>query len=213
VKLAIAIVAVILARRADADVVPPKKVPDFGCFAWSKAQRRVACVVGARGFWGGGTRVELAFIALDPAAPEIESLVLVDTGDEESRGPDDLAPETVMRVADALRGFTPLTPRARTRTKWKKDHLVAGPPISVGGITFKMTLDPVPPLSVAPAFHAVITAANVSLYDDTNAFSGFEVRAFAIGGVVIVDAMHSIGDEGTYGSFGSAWRCIGKICS
>jgi hypothetical protein len=45
-----------------------------------------------------------------------------------------------------------------------------------------------------------------------DAISDIEARLFTVGGAVIVQRIHSVGDEGTYGTFIQLWRCTADRC-
>jgi hypothetical protein len=196
------------------------KVPEFGCLAWSRTRELAACVTGSRGFNVGSTTVRLVFVPLgDAEAPE--TLALLDL-QQENPGPDDLPQDLAKRFEASLTGFTPLNRNAPFITvSGEGSSLVKGSPLSVGGMSISVRANRAPPLAFAPAYHATLTVrgpdGSQRPISDLTAPMTLEARAFPLRdrqnhSVVLVEQVYSVGDEGTYGSHGTAWRCTAKEC-
>ena len=196
------------------------KVPEFGCLAWSRSRELAACVIGSRGFNVGPATVRLVFVPLgDADAPE--SLALLDL-EQENPGPDDLPRDLAKRFEASLTGFSRLQRTAPSITvSGEGSSLVKGSPLSVGGMSISVRANRAPPLAFAPAYHATVTVrgpdGSQRPLSDLTAPMTLEIRAFPLRdranhSVVLVEQVHSVGDEGTFGSHGAAWRCTAQSC-
>ncbi|MCE9576870.1 MAG: hypothetical protein K8W52_27235 [Deltaproteobacteria bacterium] len=191
-------------------------VPDFGCFARSTDGRVIACVVGQRGFNIGPSRVELVFVASDDR-PIPSSIVLLEN-EGETRGDDALPPAVIAQVTAALRGMVGLERGGPHVVATRGDARASTTPaITVGGLTIGYATRAAAPTGQAPAFHTTLSvrrgqAAEV-LDDGDKITPTVEARAFAVGDTVVVEQLHGIGDEGTFGDYGAAWRCGKDACA
>jgi hypothetical protein len=50
------------------------------------------------------------------------------------------------------------------------------------------------------------------LQDESDTIGEVDVRAFALAGTVIIEAVWHTGDEGIYSSNGDVWRCTASDC-
>jgi len=196
------------------------KVPEFGCLAWSRSRELAACVTGSRGFNVGPATVSLVFAPLgDAEAPAF--LTLLDL-EQENPGPDDLPQDLAKRFEASLAGFTRLPRTSPSITvSGEGSSLVKGSPLSVGGMSISVRANRAPPLAFAPAYHATLTVrgpdGSQRLLNDLTAPMTLEVRAFPLRdrqnhSVVLVEQVHHVGDEGTFGSHGTAWLCTAQSC-
>jgi len=193
-------------------------VPDFGCLGWSPDQNVAACVVGQRGTNIGGTQVEVALVPLTAKADAGDPVKLLDLGDNDGRGPDELPPPIATRLASTLRGFVSLDRNLAHISSTNDDgKLIVSAPVSVGGMVIAVRSEPAGRQVFAPANHVVLSVRFADgtkrvLADRSDAIHTVDARAFALHGAVIVELVYATGDEGTYGSYGSVWRCSATDC-
>ena len=224
---AVAAAAAADAAAADAaarTIAIGRVVPDLGCLGGSPRRELAACIAGVRGSnLGDGTKVELAYFAVSEGAEVPPRIPILVVGEGQGRGLDDLPPALAAQLTSELEGFAPWSrDGALITTRSADDKLVVGPPISVGGMTIAVRLDPAPPQGYAPAYSALLTVrvpggARHVVAETTGSVSGLEVRAFAIRdrsgrGAVLVEQVHHIADEGMYGRAASFWMCTASGC-
>jgi hypothetical protein len=186
-------------------------VPDFGCFAWSPQRELGACIVGSRGNGIGESRVRLVFVPLRDGVEAPPEVVILES---ESKGPNELPADVAVRLAEAVRGFVPLAPAGQIASGrgFRFD-----PAIDVGGVRLAVTATSAPRIAVAPCHHTTLIATfghggSRVLAERTDAISELTVRAFVVGGAVLVDHVMYTGDEGVYGGYGDVWRCNRETC-
>jgi hypothetical protein len=195
-------------------VAPGAEVPGFGCIGWSRKRGVLACILGSS-FSDSGLDVSLGFVPIRPDAESIEPLALVE---QPGRTPPPFPPDKIAPFNDLLRGFTPLDrDAARIGTRWVDDKLVVNPPITAGGATLVLLLRREGTMIFAPKYRATLWIRfagrpRVMIEELADAISDVEARLFTVGGAVIVQRIHSVGDEGTYGTFIQLWRCTADHC-
>jgi hypothetical protein len=199
---------------------PTVTLPDFGCLAWSAARGMVACVIGNRGSNYGESVVELVFLPLRADAQVPDPISLLHTADNE-RGPDELPPQITAKLDAALAGLTALDHGASSLV-WKReysntgDRVITGRAAMIGGFSIQVRFDRDGTDANPPQYHLVLAATRGSdrrlLDDQRGSISGVTVRAYALGGTVIVESVWGIAEEGTYATNGSVWRCTASDC-